>query len=371
MPTELIAGWHVPVWIMDALVIAVAVSAALVVHSVVIRLMRSLAARTPDGADDILVAHAVRPSRWLMVAIGLALIREQLHLLPWAAVLWTRAAGIVVPGLLGWVAIAMLRAGGRIVEHRYDISVADNLGARRRRTRSLIMTRILTLTVGFITICLMLLSIPSIRTVGVTLMASAGIAALAVGAAAQPALKNLIAGIQMAFTEPIRLDDVVIIDGEWGRIEEIRLTYVVVALWDERRLVVPVSRFLEDSFQNWTRNSSQLLGSAMLYLDPSADIGRLRAKCAEIVAANPRWDRRFQNMQVTDMKADAIEVRILATARDASVAFDLRCDIREGLLAFIREEMPEAMPRRRVLQQRVPEDWVEGRREEERESEGV
>jgi small-conductance mechanosensitive channel len=164
-------------------------------------------------------------------------------------------------------------------------------------------------------------------------------------------LKNLIAGIQMAFTEPIRIDDVVIVDGEWGRIEEIFLTYVVVALWDERRLVVPVSRFLEQSFQNWTRKSSQLLGSAMLYLDPSADIARLRAKCVELVEANPRWDRRFQNMQVTDVKPDAIEVRILATARDASIAFDLRCDIREGLLAFIRDEMPEAMPRNRQINQ--------------------
>ncbi len=351
---ERIADWTLPVWIIDTLVVVVAILAALAIHAVAMGLFQRLAARTPDSSDDILVAHARAPLRWLMIGFALAFVREQLHLAAGASLLWSRAAGIIVPGLGGWLAIALIRAGARIVEHRYDISVADNLAARRRRTRSGIMTRILVLTVGFVTICLMLLSIPSIRTVGVTLMASAGIAALAVGAAAQPALKNLIAGIQMAFTEPIRIDDVVIVDNEWGRIEEIFLTYVVVALWDERRLVVPVSRFLEQSFQNWTRKSSQLLGAAVVYLDPAADIARLRVKCAELVDANPRWDRRFQNMQVTDAKPEAIEVRILATARDASTAFDLRCDIREALLAYIRDEMPEAMPRNRQIVQPVP-----------------
>jgi len=339
----------------------VAILVALVVHRVIVTVLQRLAARTPDSVDDILLAHGKRPSRWLLIGFVLATIREQLHLEPWAILLWSRAAAIAVPGLVGWLAIAMLNAGSRIVEYRYDISVEDNLAARRRRTRSAIMTRILVLVVGFVTVCLMLLSIPSIRSVGLTLMASAGLAALAVGAAAQPALKNLIAGIQMAFTEPIRLDDVVIIDGEWGRIEEIHLTFVVVALWDERRLVVPVSRFLEQSFQNWTRSTAKLLGSAFLYLDPSADIPRLRAKAKELIEANVRWDGRFHNLQVTDMKEGLIEVRVLATARDASVAFDLRCDIREGLLAYLRDAMPEALPRRRVLQQRIPEDWVDGR----------
>ena len=174
-------------------------------------------------------------------------------------------------------------------------------------------------------------------------------AALAVGAAAQPALKNLIGGLQMAFTEPIRLDDVVIIDGEWGRIEEIRLTFVVVKLWDERRLVVPVSKFLEESFQNWTRSTSQILGSVLWYLDPTADVARLRTKLEEIVKADDRWDGRFFNLQVTDARPDSIEVRALVTARDAGTAFDLRCAVREALLAFIRSEMPEALARGRSI----------------------
>ncbi len=342
------AHWTVPAIVVDALTITVAVVAALVLHWIAIRVARRLAARTPDSIDDVFVDRAERPLRWIMIALALAPVRRLLHLGEGASAFWGQAAGMVVPLLLGWLAVNMIRAGGRAVELSADISVADNLRARRRRTRSTILTRVAVFLVGFVTICLMLLSIPSVRSVGVTLMASAGLAGLAVGAAAQPALKNIIAGIQMAFTEPIRIDDVVIIDGEWGRIEEIRLTYVVVAIWDERRLVVPVSKFLEESFQNWTRNSSQLHGTAFFWLDPTADISRLRARLEELVRANERWDRRGFVLQVTDTRPDAIEVRALVTARDAANAFDLRCDIREGMLAFIRDEMPEALPRGRM-----------------------
>jgi small-conductance mechanosensitive channel len=195
---------------------------------------------------------------------------------------------------------------------------------------------------------MILMNIPSVRDVGVTLIASAGIAGLAVGAAAQPALKNLIAGIQMAFTEPIRIDDVVVVNGEWGRIEEIRLTYVAVKLWDERRLIVPVSNFLEDVFENWTRRTSQIVGSVFWYVDPATDIRPLRIKLEEIVTSNPRWDGRFFNLQVTDTTPEAVQLRALVTAVDASTAFDLRCDVREAMLAYLRDEMPQAIVRHRA-----------------------
>jgi small-conductance mechanosensitive channel len=253
-----------------------------------------------------------------------------------------------MPALFGWLAISLVRAFGGIVELRADVSVEDNLQARRRRTRVSILMRILVVLIVFLTICMMLLSIPGVRNVGVTLMASAGLAGLAVGAAAQPALKNLIAGVQMAFTEPIRIDDVVIIAGEWGRIEDIRVTYVVVKVWDERRLVVPVSKFLEEPFQNWTRESSQLLGSAYFYVDPTADVPRIRAKLEEIVTANRLWDGRFWNLQVTDIKQEVMELRALVTAADAGKTFDLRCGVREDLMGFIANELPEALPRHRL-----------------------
>jgi len=337
----------VPYWIAASVTIAVAVSAALLLHYVTLFVARRAAARTRTTTDDVLVRRLWAPTRWLLVGFAILAVQPTLDLGERQAALLRQVAGLATPALFGWLAINLLGAAYEILLARTDISVEDNLRARRRRTRSGILYRIALFVIALVTFCLMLMSIPSIRAVGVTLIASAGLAALAVGAAAQPALKNLIAGLQMAFTEPIRIDDVVIIDGEWGRIEDIRLTFVVVKIWDERRLVVPVSKFLEESFQNWTRETSQLLGSVFWHLDPATDIDRLRARLERVVKANPRWDGRFFNLQVTDAKPDAIEVRALMTARDASTAFDLRCDVREAMLAYIRDEMPEAFVRKR------------------------
>ena len=331
-------------WITGLTAIILSVAIALTLHAVVMRIAGHAARRNPTGVNTLVLNRIRNPLRWVVVTIA---IGAASRFLPAGEPALRQIFGFLVPALLGWLALAALRAVQDIVESRADISVEDNLRARRKRTRATILGRIGAFFIVFVTLCLMLLSVPGIRTIGVTLMASAGIAGLVVGAAAQPALKNLIAGVQMAFTEPIRLDDVVIVAGEWGRIEEIRLTFVVIKLWDERRLVVPVSKFLEESFQNWTRETSQLLGSVFWQLDASADIPRLRAHLETVVTANPRWDRRFFNLQVTDMKPDAIEVRALVTAKDAAIAFDLRCDVREAMLAYIRDEMPEAMPRRR------------------------
>ncbi|RVT90578.1 mechanosensitive ion channel [Sphingomonas crocodyli] len=334
-------------WVTAGVALILALAVAAVTHRIAFSLLQRVARHAPGQADEIVVARVRTPSRWIFVGIAMAFAIRGLDLAPWAEKLWQQIAGFLVPGLIGWFAIAIIQAYADIAEVRYDISVADNLQARRRRTRIGILTRILIFAVLFLTVAMMLLSIPSIRNVGFTLMASAGLAGLAVGAAAQPALKNFIAGAQLAFTEPIRLDDVIIMDNEWGRIEEIKLTYVVVRIWDDRRLVVPVARFLEESFQNWTRSTSQLMGSVFIRLDWSADVPRIRQKAGELIAANPRWDRRFWNVQVTDATAEAMELRVLMTAADASLAFDLRCDIREGLISFIATDMPEALPRHR------------------------
>ena len=349
---RLFRSLHVPpewVWVESVIAVSVAVLVALVAHWLTMRIAGHAQRRSTAKTDGLVLARIRRPLRAVFVSVAVSFVARFLPMDGDVQDMWRQALGFVVPALLGWLAVAALRAFQDIVEIRSDITVEDNLRARRKRTRAAILGRIGTFFIIFISVCLMLLSVPGIRTIGVTLMASAGIAGLVVGAAAQPALKNVIAGVQMAFTEPIRLDDVVIVAGEWGRVEQIHLTFVVIKIWDERRLVVPVSKFLEESFQNWTRETSQLLGSVFWYLDPSADIPRFRAKLSEVVTANPRWDKRFFNVQVTDMKADAIEVRGLMTAKDAAIAFDLRCDVREAMLAFIRDEMPEAMPRGRLL----------------------
>jgi len=330
--------------------VALAALIALAAARFTLTLLGRLAARSRTRTDDILLTRVTGPLRWIYIAVGLNFAERVVPLEGAPGEIWRQTATFLVPALVGWLAVAMLQAASEILVYKADITAPDNLAARRRHTRISILSRIGSLLILFLTICMMLMTIPGVRSVGVTLIASAGVVGIAVGAAAQPALKNLIAGIQLAFTEPIRIDDVVIMCGEWGRVEEIHLTYVVLKLWDERRLVVPITKFLEEPFQNWTRSTSALLGTVLWYLDPATDIDRLRIKLAELVKNNPKWDGRFFNMQVTSMDSCTIEVRALMTAANADEAFDLRCDVREGLLEFIRAEMPEALPRRRQLQ---------------------
>ncbi|MCX7285399.1 MAG: mechanosensitive ion channel [Novosphingobium sp.] len=319
------------------------VVAAIALQRIALWAARRAVLRSRDTVDDRIVERLRRPMFWLVIAVALSAIRPVIDPPPAVGKLWAGLAGLLVPALIGWLVIALLGAAADFVKARADVTAPDNLRARRRRTRVDILNHVSVFAVLLATFCIMLMSIPSVRNVGVTLIASAGLAALAVGAAAQPALKNLIGGLQMAFTEPIRIDDVVVIEGEWGRIEQIYLTYVIVKIWDERRLVVPVTKFLESSFQNWTRETSAIMGSVIWHFDPATDVAALRTAVQDLVTRNPRWDGRFWNLQVTDTAPEAIEVRALMTARDASTAFDLRCDVREGLLAHVRAQMPAAL----------------------------
>lgn len=342
-----LVGTDATIWTRYLLVVLAAIVAAGVVHAALMFVLRRTAAKTRTRTDDILLSRLRGPTRWAFVMVALVIAQPAMRIGPLGLDWWRFLAGLLTPALIGWIAIALLAAANEIIEAKVDISVTDNLRARRRRTRFGILYRIGLFVILMVTICLMLMSIPAVRTIGVTLAASAGIGALAVGAAAQPALKNIIGGIQMAFTEPIRLDDVVIVAGEWGKIEQINLTYVVVRIWDDRRLVVPVSKFMEENFESWTRQTSELLGTAFLHVDRTADVARLRAKLTEIVAADPLWDGRVCGLQVTDSFPTYIELRCLVSAADAPRAFDLRCNVREAMTAFIAAEMPEALPRQR------------------------
>ncbi|MXP28849.1 mechanosensitive ion channel [Porphyrobacter algicida] len=324
---------------------AIAVALVLIAHWLIFRGLHHLAKHSTSESDDLLLKRLTRPTRWGLVALTLVLVAREI---PRFQPAWEKIGGFVLPALVGWIAIGILHALVDAMSLRADITVADNLAARRRRTRLSMFNRIATFVIVFIVVGLMLLSIPGVRQIGVTLVASAGLAGLAVGAAAQPALKSIIAGIQMAVTEPIRIDDVVIIDGEWGRIEEIRTTYVVVNVWDQRRLVVPTSKFLDDSFQNWTKTTAELLGTVFLYLDPSTKIGPIRDKFAALITDNPNWDKRVQVVQVTDTTRDAIEVRLLMSGRDSGTLFNLRCEIREGMLEWLADNQPEAFARTRI-----------------------
>ncbi|SMQ74177.1 Small-conductance mechanosensitive channel [Altererythrobacter xiamenensis] len=325
---------------------ALAIFIALLIHAVVFRILRKIAKRSENESDDIVLRRIAAPTRIALVALSLVLVAREV---PMVESFWQRIASVVMPAILGWIALAILHALIEAMKLRADVSVEDNLQARRKRTKLTMFNRIATFIIIFVTVGLILLSIPSVRDIGVTLVASAGLAGLAVGAAAQPALKSLIAGVQMALTEPINIDDVVIVEGEWGWIEDIRTTYVVVKIWDQRRLVVPTTYFLEKPFQNWTKKTAELLGTVFLYLDPATRVAPIRAEFERLIKANARWDGRVQVLQVTETQRDAKEVRLLMSAKDSPTLFDLRCDIREAMLEWLAENYPEAFAKTRLM----------------------
>ncbi|TYP71667.1 mechanosensitive ion channel family protein [Aquimarina intermedia] len=240
----------------------------------------------------------------------------------------------------------------KIIKHRvirhYDLSVSDNLQARKIYTQFNILERIVIFIIILFAIGVALMSFDSIRSVGVSMLTSAGVAGIIIGFSAQKALGTLLAGIQIAFTQPIRMDDVVIVEGEWGTIEEITLTYVVIKIWDKRRLVVPTTYFIEKPFQNWTRSSSDLLGTVYIYTDYQIQIEALRTELKNILDNTPLWDNNVQNIQVTNATKDAIEIRALMSARNSSDAWDLRVLVREKLLMFIQKHHTESIPHTRI-----------------------
>jgi small-conductance mechanosensitive channel len=250
--------------------------------------------------------------------------------------------------LAGWSVLVAIAAASTYSRRRHRLDVEDNLGARRLHTQIGILEHAAEVIVVLVTTGAILMTFPAVQHVGVSLFASAGAAGLVLGFAARPILANLIAGIQIALTQPIRIDDVVIVEGEWGWIEEITTTYVVVRIWDLRRLIVPLSHFIEKPFQNWTRESAAIIGTVTWQLDYRAPIGAMREKLTELLQGNSRWDGKVANVQVVEAEATTIKVRALMSSANSPAAWDLRCEVRERMLDWLKEAHPEALPRIRA-----------------------
>jgi small-conductance mechanosensitive channel len=231
------------------------------------------------------------------------------------------------------------------IYHSYDLNKADNLIERKVRTQIQFIRKFLVAVIIFVTIAIILLSFDSMRKIGTGLLTGVGIGGIIVGFAAQTSLGNLLAGFQIAFTQPIRIDDVLVVEGEWGRVEEITLTYVVLNIWDKRRLILPINYFITKPFQNWTRTTSEILGTVFLYVDYSIPLDVIRTEFERLINLSPLWDKKVQVVQVTDTKENNIEVRVLMSARNSSEAFDLRCYIRENLVSYIQQNYPGSLPR--------------------------
>jgi small-conductance mechanosensitive channel len=328
-------------------ILCVAIGVALALHRWTRVLLRKLiAVRYPSVFAVVTRMRGLTQLGLLIIALVVAIPVAPLP--PETRQFLMRLLGIGIIAYIGWAAITALNIAADLYLRRYRLDVDDNLLARKHNTQVRILVRAIDVVLVILTIAAALMTFQSVRQYGVSLFASAGVAGIVVGLAARPLLSNLLAGVQLAMTQPIRLDDAVIVEGEYGNIEEIRSAYVVVRLWDLRRLVVPLTYFIEKPFQNWTREGSELIGSALLYLDYAAPIGIIRDKAKEIVAASPLWNRKVFAVQITDAKERTIEVRILASSNTAGGTFDIRCDIREKLLAFLQHEHPEALPRERA-----------------------
>lgn len=256
--------------------------------------------------------------------------------------------GLLLIAAVTWLAVRAVGgiADGVLAKHPYDVT--DNLQARRVLTQTRVLARTANAMLLVAGGALMLMTFPGARQVGASLLASAGVIGIVAGLAAKPVFSNLIAGLQIALAQPIRIDDVLVVEGEWGRVEEITGTFVVLKIWDDRRLILPLSYFIEKPFQNWTRHSSQLLGSVFIYADYGMPLAPMREEVERLVKAAPEWDGRFFNLQVTDATERTMQIRVLCTAASSSLAFDLRCKVREGVIDFMQREYPQFLPRMRI-----------------------
>ena len=249
---------------------------------------------------------------------------------------------------IAWFLILLFKVVKRRMLKKYDVESDNNLKARKVYTQYMILENIIIFIVVILALGIALMSFDSIRSIGISVLTSAGIAGIIIGLAAQKAIGTLLAGIQIALTQPIRLDDVVIVEGEWGWIEEINLTYVVVRIWDKRRLVVPTTYFIEKTFQNWTRTSADILGTVYIYTDYGLPFDEIRAELTSLLQVTDLWDGNVNVLQVTNATEKTVEVRVLVSAKDSPTAWDLRVYLREKLLTFIQEKYPQYLPKTRV-----------------------
>jgi small-conductance mechanosensitive channel len=331
-------------WLIAGSIAIGAIILSLVVHQVVFLLATRISKRKGSRFGNSFVHRARIPALFIFPLMALVLALPVAPFPSEIRVSLQRLLGLGVITAIGWAVILLVELATDAVHSRYTIEAGDNLVARRIRTQTELLHRIAIVIVVTVTVATMLMTFPSVRHIGVSLLASAGLVGLIVGMAARSTLANLIAGFQVALTQPIRLDDAVVVEGEWGWIEEINTTYVVVRIWDLRRLILPLTYFIEKPFQNWTRTTADLFGVVMLYADYRLPVDDARRELRQILESSSLWDKKVCALQVTDVTEKTMQLRALMSASSAPKLFDLRCYVREMMIQYLELKHPESLP---------------------------
>ncbi|HEY4206369.1 MAG TPA: mechanosensitive ion channel domain-containing protein, partial [Puia sp.] len=347
---------HFPALMWDLILIGAAIAIGLVVKYLLSLLIRKKpsAGKSQFSIPRSILTRMGKPFSYLLPLLTLNFLLPLMKVSPRLYPSLDKTVGILLTLAFAYVLIGIVKVFEDYAYNTFDINKADNLRERKVRTQ---LQFIRQLAIGLIIIlaaCIILLSFNNLRKLGASLLAGVGVGGIIIGFAAQKSLSNLLAGFQIAFTQPLRIDDVLVVEGEWGRVEEITLTYVVLNIWDQRRLILPINYFIEKPFQNWTRNTADILGTVFLYLDYTVPLDPLRKEFERLLENNPLWDKRVGVMQITNASERTIEVRALMSASSSGNAFDLRCDVREGLIKFVQASFPDSLPLVRVSQGQRP-----------------
>ena len=336
-----------PGWLIGLGLVCFAVLCALSVHQFLASMVRRAIGPKRSIAIQVLEATS-GPSKLAICLVAVTIVLPLAPLNDDLRNALTHLFAVASIALIGWISIQAVDLTAARYLQRYRLEIEENLLARKHVTQVRVFKRVIDTVIVVVAVSTALMTFDSVKQYGVSLFASAGAAGLVVGLAARPLLSNLIAGVQIAVTQPIRIEDAVIIENEWGWVEDIASTYVVIRLWDWRRMVVPLAYFIERPFQNWTRDAASLIGSIILHVDYAADVPKIRERLERVVQESKLWDGAVVNLQVVDTNARTMELRALVSARNAPQAWDLRCEMREKLVAFLQAEMPDALPRDRA-----------------------
>ena len=338
----------VPDWLVAVVILSLAALAAVLVHGAVLRLLLRW---LPAGHVFLqsLIGATARLLRLGLVVVAVSMVLPLVPLDRETRGVLAHGLLIAVIVLLGWAGSVAITQASELYLRRVPADLAGDPLGRKHLTQIRILRRAAVTLATIVTVAGALMTFDSVKEYGVSLIASAGAAGLVVGLAARPLLSNLFAGIQIAITQPIRIGDALLVENEWGWVEEIGTTYVVVRIWDLRRLILPLSYFIQQPFQNWTRESANLIGTVLLYVDYTAPVQAMREKLQEIAKASKLWDGKTVNLSVTDLTERTMQVRCLVSARNSGEAFDLRCEVREKMVAWLKETCPGALPQERFL----------------------